>query len=67
MLLVAERGLKSDTVTVLGGVGAAVDFVVLTNRAMANWRHGLAECERDCQDWHLVMQAVPDGPFSTSV
>ena len=64
MLLVAERGLKSDMVSDLGGIGAALDFVRITDAAWANLRRALEDCEPGSEEHYDTLSRAPDGPVA---
>ena len=64
MLRIARAGLKTETVSVLGGIRAALDYLAVADRARKNWRDALSACELGSREYHEVVQAVPDGPLT---
>ena len=64
MLRIARAGLKSDTVSDLGGIRATLDYLSAVDRAMENWRAALAKATEGTEKYDEILQDVPDGLYS---
>ena len=78
MLRIAEAGLKSDTVSRLGGIRATLQYLAAGDKACELWRAALAalskcescggaECEAVAGLRSTVRQAVPNEPVNILV
>ena len=61
MLRVARAGLKSDSVTDIGGIRAALDFLAAVDASQADWREAMQGYD-DPQMRSWALQNCPDGP-----
>lgn len=62
MLRIARTGMKCDTVTLLGGVRATLDFLAAADASQADWREALREYEDPSEMRSWALQNCPDGP-----
>ena len=78
MLQIARAGFKSDTVTDLGGIRTALEFIAAMEHARENWKaaataltkyEGCGDAEREgvAELRSAVGQAIPDGPIYTMI
>lgn len=63
MLRLADAGFKCDTVSRLGGIGAALDYLQSIRQAREVWQ--IAVDAAPDGERSAVIQSLPDGPLST--